>query len=117
MAKYIKHYYVQYDNPTEFLIYNNQSRNGRMHPPLAELDVKVWCGEPSSVDYCLSVVPDTTHVPSVNGIQVLTFTEWAAEAESYFNLIKGNSQVTFDASLVETIEQSFNTLYLSAENI
>lgn len=124
MAKYLKHYYVESENHSEFLLYNNNFRTGKTHPPLVGLDVKIWCSEPSSVDYCLSICPDTTPVPSVSGIQQITFEQWANEAESHFNLLKPHlvelvleqnekdriATVSLDKSSVDSIVSSFELL-------
>jgi hypothetical protein len=124
MAKYLKHYYVESDNHSEFLLYNNNFRTGKTHPPLTDLDVKIWCNEPSSVDYCLSVCPDTTSVPSVSGIQQITFEQWTNEAETHFNLLKPHlielvseqtekdriGGVSLDKSSVDSIVSSFGAL-------
>jgi hypothetical protein len=129
MAKYLKHYYVESENHSEFLLYNNNFRTGKTHPPLVGLDVKIWCNEPSSVDYCLSVCPDTTSIPSVSGIQQLTFEQWANESESHFNLLKPYlvnlvteqaekdriGAVTLDKSSVDSIVSSFALLNVTPQ--
>lgn len=109
--KYLKHYYVDATNTSSFLIFNNNAANGKTHPPISGLDVKIWIGEPvSSVDYCLSVCPDETHVPSISGIQELTFSQWADEAESQFNAIKGESALVCDKTNLDSIMNSYNQL-------
>ena len=44
MAKYLKHYYVESENHSEFLLNTNNFSTGKTHPPIEGLDVKIWCG-------------------------------------------------------------------------
>ena len=129
MAKYLKHYYVESENHSEFLLNTNNFSTGKTHPPIEGLDVKIWCGEPLTVDYCLSVCPDTTSVTSISGIEVLTFEQWANEAESWFNLLKPHlfelfteqtrkdqiNAISLDKSSVDSIVSSFNAFHLDPQ--
>lgn len=131
MAKYIKHYYVESENPAVALVYSNESRTGKTHPPLKGLDVKVWCGEPNDVDYCLSVIPDTTSVPPIPGIQELTLEQWKTEAENFYNALKTHqlsltqdqtvidhiNAATFDGTDVDSIVASFGLMLPSPDPV
>ena len=115
--KYLKHYYVDYANQSNFLIYSNNSPTGKTHPPLPGLDVKIWATEPYvSVDYCLSVCPDSTPIPNVAGLEELTFDNWANAAEVYFNLVKGDGTAVMDKTSLETVLAAFDSLQSSPGN-
>ena len=116
--KYLKHYYVEYANQSNFLIYSNSSPTGKTHPPLPGLDVKIWATEPHvSVDYCLSVCPDTTPIPSVTGLEELTFAQWADAAETYFNLVKTDSQAVMDKTNIDTVLSAFSSIQTLTDEV
>jgi hypothetical protein len=109
--QYLKHYYVDSSNPSIYLTESNIAPNGKTHPLIDGLDVKIWINEPqSTVDYCLSVCPDTTTVTVVTGIEVLTFDQWADQAESHFNEVKGDSSIVMNKSSLETVMQAYYDL-------
>lgn len=125
MAKYLKHYYVDGGNLTEYFTDKNMGPNGKTHPRIDGLDVKLWFVDDNGIDYCLSVIPDETTVTEVPGLDVMTIAEWAADAKTHFDkqkaeiladpakltlLGKTSNQVkamTFDGTSVETILASF----------
>jgi hypothetical protein len=111
--RYLKHYYVESENPSEFLLNSNQSRTGKTHPPIRSLDVQFWDTDSQGIDYCLSIVnDDDSIIPPSYGVEVLSFSDWANKVETYFNkVITNNSldanQFTIDKTSLETIQQSF----------
>lgn len=111
--RYLKHYYVESENPSEFLLNSNQSRTGKTHPPIRSLDVQFWDTDSQGIDYCLSIVnDDDSIIPPSYGVEVLSFSDWANKVETYFNkVITNNSldanQFTVDKTSLETINQSF----------
>ena len=125
MAKYLKHYYVDGENLTEYFTDTNMGPNGKTHPRIDGLDVKLWFNDDNGIDYCVSVIPDETTVTEVSGLDVMTLTEWAADAKAQFDkqkaiiladptrltlLGKTANQVkamTFDGTSVDTILASF----------
>jgi hypothetical protein len=125
MAKYLKHYYVDGANLTEYFTDKNMGPNGKTHPRIDGLDVKLWFVDDNGIDYCLSVIPDETSVTEVLGLDVMTLVEWSADAGSQFyarkteilaspellaTLDKTEAEVQammFDGESVETILASF----------
>lgn len=111
--RYLKHYYVESESPSEFLLNSNQSRTGKTHPPIRSLDVQFWDTDSQGIDYCLSIVnDDDAIIPPSYGVEVLSFSDWANKVETYFNkVITNNSldanQFTIDKTSPETIQQSF----------
>jgi hypothetical protein len=111
--RYLKHYYVESESPSEFLLNSNQSRTGKTHPPIRGLDVKFWDTDSQGIDYCLSIVnDDDAIIPPSYGVEVLSFSDWANKVETYFNKVITNSSLdanefTIDKTSLETIQQSF----------
>ena len=99
MAKYIKHYYVDGADLTTFLTDTNIGSDGKTHPRIDGLDVKFWFIDNNGIDYCLSVVPDSTIIIQVNGLEELSYNDWANEVEIHFNNRK--TDVSNDALLLE----------------
>jgi hypothetical protein len=134
MAKYLKHYYVDGSNLNTFLTTSNTGQNGKTHPRIIGLDVKFWFHDDNGIDYCLSEVPDSTVVTDTTGLSVMTYQDWANEAESQFNKLKtqtaSNSELltlldktepevlamTFDKTSTDTMLSSFNQLAPSLDN-
>lgn len=128
MAKYIRHYYVDGADLVTYLTDTNTGRDGKTHPRIAGLDVKFWFHDSNGIDYCLSVVPDTTSITVANGLTELTYADWAADAQSQFevqraalannadelarlNLTAEQVQaMTFDSTTVDTMLSSFDQL-------
>jgi len=112
-TRYLKHYYVESENTSEFILNTNQSRTGKTHPPIRSLDVQFWDTDSQGIDYCLSIVnDDDAIIPPSYGLEVLSFSDWANKAETYFNkVITENSldsnQFAIDKTSLETIKQSF----------
>jgi hypothetical protein len=112
-TRYLKHYYVESENTSEFLLNTNQSRTGKTHPPIRSLDVQFWDTDSQGIDYCLSIVnDDDAIIPPSYGVEVLSFSDWANKVETYFNkVITENSldanQYTIDKTSLETIKESF----------
>jgi len=112
-TRYLKHYYVESENPSEFILNTNQSRTGKTHPPIRSLDVQFWDTDSQGIDYCLSIVnDDDAIIPPSYGVEVLSFSDWANKVETYFNkVITENSldsnQFAIDKTSLETIKQSF----------
>lgn len=71
---YLKHYWV--DDNGNYLTSENKSP--RCHPSIVGLDVKYWLSDFNGVDYCLSQVPNDTTIDEVDGLEVLTQSEWDA---------------------------------------
>jgi hypothetical protein len=72
--QYIKHYWMR---DGQYLTTPGSNGALQSHPPIQGLDVKYWLTDSSGVDYCLSVVPDSTLVTPVNpGLEILTKAEW-----------------------------------------
>lgn len=135
MAKYLKHYYVDGENLSEFFTDKNMGPNGKTHPRVDGLDVKFWFVDDNGIDYCLSEVPDDTVVDEVAGMSVLTYQAWADNAEVQFNasrsavassaddlarLGKSESEVlnlTFDKTTTESMLASFNQLMPAAVQV
>lgn len=135
MAKYLKHYYVDGENLSEFFTDKNMGPNGKTHPRVDGLDVKFWFVDDNGIDYCLSEVPDDTVVDEVAGMSVLTYQAWADDAEAQFNasrsatassaddltrLGKSESEVlnlTFDKTTTESMLASFNQLMPAAVQV
>jgi len=111
--RYLKHYYVESESPSEFLLNSNQSRTGKTHPLIRGLDVKFWDTDSQGIDYCLSIVnDDDAIIPPSYGVEVVSFSDWANKVETYFNKVITNSsldanQFTIDKTSLETIQQSF----------
>jgi hypothetical protein len=114
--RYLKHYYVESENPSEFLLNSNQSRTGKTHPPIRSLDVQFWDTDSQGIDYCLSIVnDDDAIIPPSYGVEVLSFSDWANKVETYFNKVVTNNsldanQFTIDKTSLETIQQSFSAV-------
>jgi hypothetical protein len=112
-TRYLKHYYVESENTSEFLLNTNQSKTGKTHPPIRSLDVQFWDTDSRGIDYCLSIVnDDDAIIPPSYGVEVLSFSDWANKSETYFNkVITENSldsnQFAIDKTSLETIKQSF----------
>jgi hypothetical protein len=112
-TRYLKHYYVESENTSEFILNTNQSRTGKTHPPIRSLDVQFWDTDSQGIDYCLSIVnDDDAIIPPSYGLEVLSFSDWSDKVETYFNkVITENSldsnQFAIDKTSLETIKQSF----------
>jgi hypothetical protein len=133
MAKYIKHYYVDGDNLTEFFVDKNMGPNGKTHPRIDGLDVKFWFVDNNGIDYCMSVVPDETVITPVNGLGQGTYSEWASEVQAQFQAqraIVANSSdmltklgkteaevlaMSFDNSTIDSMVDSFSQLVPAPE--
>lgn len=133
MAKYIKHYYVDGDNLTEFFVDKNMGPNGKTHPRIDGLDVKFWFVDNNGIDYCMSVVPDETVITPVNGLGQGTYSEWAGEVQAQFQAqraIVANSSdmltklgkteaevlaMSFDNSTIDSMVDSFSQLVPAPE--
>lgn len=101
MTKYIKHYYVDGKDLTTFLTDTNVGIDGKTHPRIDGLDVKFWFNDTNNIDYCMSVVPDTTSITPVTGLEEMSYTNWAIEVESQFNLRK--TEVANDSTMLERL--------------
>lgn len=128
MVKYIKHYYVDCANPATFLTNTNAGIDGKTHPKLDGLDVKFWFADSNGIDYCLSLVPESTEITSVSGLEEMTYSNWANDVETQFNAQKSivaNDSIqldrlnmtieevmalVLDKNSVETMLTSFQTL-------
>ena len=128
MAKYIKHYYVDGENLTEFFTDKNMGPNGKTHPRIDGLDVKFWFVDNNGIDYCMSVVPDETVIVAQNGLGEGTYELWASEIQGQYEaqrasvasssdlltrLGKTEAEVlamAFDNSTIESMLASFQQL-------
>ena len=128
MAKYLRHYYVDGADLVTYLTDTNTGRDGKTHPRIPGLDVKFWFHDTNGIDYCLSVVPDTTAIAPTVGLQELSYTDWSADAEAQFeirrNSLLSNAEemsrlnltaqqvqaIVFDKTTVETMLASFAQL-------
>ena len=114
--RYLRHYYVDSVDKNNFLINSNTGNNGKTHPVIRGLDVKYWTSDSSGIDYCLSIVnDDDAIIPMSNGIEILTFENWANRVEILFNrMIEENNlesqNFTLDKTSLETLGSSFNTV-------
>lgn len=113
-TRYLRHYYVEYENQTEFITSTNTSRTGKTHPPIRSLDVKYWGVDSAGVDYCLSVVnDDDSIIPGDSvGIEILTFEAWLNRVEVFYNkLLQDNSLQIADYPLDKTSEASLEASF------
>ena len=116
MAKYIKHYYVDYGNLVEYFTDKNMGPNGKTHPRLDGLDVKFWFADDNGIDYCLSVVPDSTYnawSSEISGHYTTARASVSANSEMCTKLKKTSAQVLalpFDNSNVDSMLASFAQL-------
>ena len=135
MAKYIKHYYVDGADLTTFLTTTNTGTDGKTHPRIEGLDVKFWFVDNNGIDYCLSVVPDTTEIVPVTGLEEMAYGDWVAVIENQFNnqkAIVANDPVqlgqfnmtseevmalTLNQESIETMASSFQSLYPLLPNL
>lgn len=108
--KYIKHYYVDYADQTKFLVDTNTSSNGKTHPTVAGLDVKIWAHDANGIDVCFSVCDDAAALPVDAGIAELTFADWATAANANFESIKGTSTIVMDTTSLDTVMQAYADL-------
>ena len=135
MAKYIKHYYVDGENLTEFFVDKNMGPNGKTHPRIEGLDVKFWFVDNNGIDYCLSIVPDETVITPVIGLGEGPYSAWANEVGQQFEAqrtsVANNSELlaslgktsaevlamSFDNSSVESMLASFAQFAPAPENL
>lgn len=118
-TRYLRHYYVEYENQTEFITDTNASRTGKTHPPIRGLDVKYWGVDSAGIDYCLSVVNDDDSIIPTNsvGVEVLTFETWADRAEIFYNtILQDNSLQLVDFPLDKTSQESLETSFQRVYN-
>lgn len=85
MTKYIKQYYVDGADLVTFLTTTNIGTDGKTHPRIDGLDVKFWFIDTNGIDYCLSLVPDSTEITAVTGLEELSYSDWANDVETNFN--------------------------------
>ena len=104
MAKYLKHYYVDGADLTTFLTDTNIGTDGKTHPIIDGLDVKFWFVDANGIDYCMSVVPDTTTILPVTGLEEMVYTDWANEVETHFNNRK--TEVANDSIQLEQLNKT-----------
>lgn len=90
MAKYIKHYYVDYENLVEYFTDKNMGPNGKTHPRLDGLDVKFWFVDTNGIDYCLSVVPDSTMITESLGLSDMTYNDWSSEISGHYTTTRAS---------------------------
>ena len=90
MAKYIKHYYVDYGNLVEYFTDKNMGPNGKTHPRLDGLDVKFWFADDNGIDYCLSVVPDSTLIAESSGLSDMTYNAWSSEISGHYTTARAS---------------------------
>jgi len=90
MAKYIKHCYVDYGNLEEYFTDKNMGPNGKTHPRLAGLDVKFWFADTNGIDYCLSVVPDSTMITESSGLSNMTYNTWSSEISGHYTTARAS---------------------------
>ncbi len=97
MAKYIKHCYVDYGNLEEYFTDKNMGPNGKTHPRLDGLDVKFWFADSNGIDYCLSVVPDSTMITESSGLSNMTYNTWSSEISDHYTTarasVSANSEI------------------------
>ena len=104
MTKYIKHYYVDGADLTTFLTDTNTGTDGKTHPRLDGLDVKFWFVDSNGIDYCLSLVPDTTTITPAAGLEEMAYAVWAADAAQQFDQQK--QAASQNAELLTAIEKT-----------
>ena len=104
MVKYIKHYYVDGADLSTFLTTTNTGTDGKTHPRIDGLDVKFWFLDSNGIDYCLSLVPDTTEIVLVTGLEEMTYSDWANEVEGHFDNQK--TIVANDSALLEQLNMT-----------
>ena len=104
MTKYIKHYYVDGTDLTTFLTDTNIGKDGKTHPRIDGLDVKFWFIDNNGIDYCLSVIPESTTITQVTGLEEMAYNDWANEVEIHFNNRK--LEVSNDALLLERVNMT-----------
>lgn len=114
MTKYIKHYYVDGADLTTFLTDTNIGSDGKTHPRIDGLDVKFWFVDNNGIDYCLSVVPDSTTITQVTGLEEMAYDDWANEVETHFNNRK--TDVSNDAVLLEQLNMTSEEVMALALN-
>lgn len=114
MAKYLKHYYVDGADLTTFLTDTNTGTDGKTHPRIQGLDVKFWFLDSNGIDYCLSVVPDETAITPVAGLQELSYSDWAADAQGQFEAQR--SRVATDADLLARLGKTAEQVQATAFN-
>jgi hypothetical protein len=111
--RYLRHYYVDGADKNKFLIDSNTGVNGKTHPVIRSLDVKYWTTDSAGIDYCLSIVDDDDAIiPMSNGIEILTFENWANRVEILFNRLIEDSQLqnqnfTLDKTNLDSLQSSF----------
>lgn len=104
MTQYIKHYYVDGADLTTFLTDTNTGTDGKTHPRLDGLDVKFWFVDSNGIDYCLSLVPDTTTIAPAAGLAEFSYADWAAQVQTQFDLQR--SAVAADADLLAQLNKT-----------
>ena len=114
MTKYIKHYYVDGADLTTFLTDTNIGSDEKTHPRIDGLDVKFWFVDNNGIDYCLSVVPDSTTITQVTGLEEMAYDDWANEVETHFNNRK--TDVSNDAVLLEQLNMTSEEVMALALN-
>jgi hypothetical protein len=115
--RYLRHYYVDGSDKNIFLVNTNTGKDGKTHPNIRNLQVKYWTVDTAGIDYCLSIVDDDDAIiPVTNGIEVLSFENWANRVETVFNNLIEQSNLqdqnfTLDKTSLESLESSFGTVY------
>lgn len=116
-TRYLKHNYVDGNNPQVFLTNTNVGTDGKTHPKIKNLDVKVWASDNNGIDYCLSVLEDdSVNLTAAQGLEILSFSEWANECETAFNKVISQNNLqdenfSINKTSLATIEESFHLLY------
>jgi hypothetical protein len=114
--RYLRHYYVDGSDKKTFLVNTNIGKDGKTHPNIRNLQVKYWTVDTAGIDYCLSIVDDDDAIiPTTNGIEVLSFENWANRVETVFNNLIEQSNLqdqnfTLDKTSLESLESSFETV-------
>lgn len=86
MTQLVKHYLVDRDNPSVFATTPEQFTRplfGTMGPNIEGLEIVHTLTDANGIQYFLSNCPDTTTINEIEGLKVLTQSEWDAEIATY----------------------------------
>lgn len=86
MAKLLKHYLVDRDNPSIFATTPEQFTKplfGTMSPNIQGLNIVCTLFDGNGIQYFLSTCPDEVAIKEVEGLKIITQKEWDAEIAAY----------------------------------
>lgn len=90
MVEYVKHYFVDMDDPSIVLDTIPNGVHGKIHPQIPGLDVQIMRTNEYGADYFFSTVPDGTDITPFPSVSSITLQQYTDEWITQFNISKSD---------------------------